>query len=117
MHPSLAIRSRVLAPSVVLSILVAACGGSDGTGPVRAASVVIQPDSITLEVGATHQLAASVRDGKGVALTERAVVWGSADGATASVSPTGLVTARGPGRVIISAVSYTHLTLPTICSV
>ncbi|HWM15267.1 MAG TPA: Ig-like domain-containing protein, partial [Microbacterium sp.] len=105
MRPPLAIRNLTRALGAVLSILVAACGGNEGTGPVAAASVIIQPDSVSLSVGATHQLAASVRDKKGGVLIGRTVAWSTADGATASVSSTGLVTAVSAGRAVISATS------------
>jgi hypothetical protein len=104
MQPSLAIRTLTSALLAVLSIVVAACG-NEATGPAPAASVIIQPDSISLTVGATRQLAASVRDRKGGVLTGRPVVWSTGNGGMASVSAAGLVTAVSPGRAVIAATS------------
>lgn len=60
-----------------------------------------QADTLSLSPGATRQLTASVRPA-GQVLT-----WSSSDDAVATVSPTGLVTAVGPGNAAITAsVSY-----------
>ena len=93
-------------PGLVIGTLllgtIAACGG-DGTGPVTAASVLVQPDSISLLVGGTRQLAASALDKDGGALTGRSIAWSTAHGALVTVSPTGMVSALAPGRAVIAA--------------
>ncbi len=71
--------------------------------PVAVASVVVAPDTATLVVGATRQLAATARDAAGNTLTGRAVTWSSADSAIARVSATGLVTAVRTGTARITA--------------
>ena len=104
--PSSLLPPRLSAALVAaFTILVAACGGNEGTGPVPAASVAILPDSITLLVGGSQQLAATVRDRNGVTLVGRAVSWSSADGGMAAVTTAGVVTGVAAGRVVISATS------------
>jgi uncharacterized protein YjdB len=90
------------AGTIVLALVVGSCS-DDSTGPLAPATVAIEPDSITLTVGASQQLAATVRDRKGTALTGRSIQWGTPNGAFASVSATGLVTAHAAGRAVISA--------------
>ena len=97
--------SARLACLTLLGIALMSCGGADGTGPLSPAMVTIQPDSFNLTVGSARQLAATVHDRKGVLLTGHAITWSTANDAIASVSPTGFVTARAPGRAVISATS------------
>jgi hypothetical protein len=103
MRPSPAIRTAASAIAAVLSIAVGSCRGDESTGPLAPASVAIQPDSISLFVGATRQLAVSVRDRKGTLIPGRAVAWTTGNDAAASVSPAGLVTAVAVGRAVIAA--------------
>ncbi len=74
-----------------------------GCRPV--ASVSISPDAVTLYVGETLQLEASLRDRLGYTITNRAVTWESADATVATVSSTGFATALRAGQVEISATS------------
>ncbi|HEX5869866.1 MAG TPA: Ig-like domain-containing protein, partial [Longimicrobium sp.] len=73
--------------------------------PIPIASVSVSPDTATLTVGTTRQLAAVGRDASGGVLTGRLVAWASADSMIAKVSPTGVVTARAAGSVVITATS------------
>ena len=73
--------------------------------PVPAASVTVDPAAGTLYTGQTLQLAATMKDSTGAVLTGRAAEWTTSDPAKATVSATGLVTARGAGTVAITAAS------------
>ena len=74
-----------------------------GKEPV--ASVTVEPVSAEIEVGATAQLTATVRDAGGNELTDRAVNWSSSDEAVATVDVTGLVTGVAAGSATITATS------------
>ena len=71
---------------------------------VPAASVTVSPPSLTLAIGDTSRLSATVRDASNAILTDRAVVWSSSNAAVATVSATGLVTALTAGSASMSAV-------------
>ena len=73
--------------------------------PEPVATVAVTLGSAALAVGQTTQAAATLRDAAGAVLTGRAVTWASSDAAVASVSPTGLVTARAAGTAAITATS------------
>ena len=87
-----------------------ACG--DGTteptppppDPPRATSLTVTPATAQLTaLGATVQLTAEVRDQNGNVMAGAAVTWSSGDGAVATVSATGLVTAVANGTATITA--------------
>jgi hypothetical protein len=70
------------------------------------ASVTISPRDATLtNIGATHQFTTTVRDGSGNVVTNPGVTWASANTGVATVNSTGLVTARGAGIALITAVA------------
>ncbi|MEO7363768.1 MAG: Ig-like domain-containing protein [Gemmatimonadaceae bacterium] len=70
------------------------------------AAVTITPGTAQVTVGgATSQLTAVARDANGVALSGRAIIWGTSNVAIASVTQTGVVTGVAPGAVTISATS------------
>ncbi|MEZ4455196.1 MAG: Ig-like domain-containing protein [Gemmatimonadales bacterium] len=70
------------------------------------ASVSVAPTAATLVgIGATKQLAATVKDAAGTAVGGAPVTWSSADPAVATVSASGLVTAQALGTTNISAVA------------
>jgi hypothetical protein len=73
--------------------------------PVPVASVTVSPPTSSLQVGATVQLSATMRDASGNILNGRAVVWSSSDSALASVSGNGLVTTLNAGNAQITATS------------
>ena len=66
-------------------------------------SIVLSPVDVFLEVGATLQFTATVRDVRDVALTGIPVVWQSDDAAIATVSATGLVTGVADDTTVITA--------------
>lgn len=74
--------------------------------PAAVATVTITPATGTLIVATTRQLAATLKDARGVTLTNRPVTWTSTDPTTVSVSSSGLVTAiKLGGPVTITAAS------------
>jgi len=99
---------RACAAVLAVGTLLAACKDGTGSGkpkPAPVASVAVSgaPEDF-LVLGTTVQLSATPRDaaGKTVAAT---VTWTSSDSTVASVSASGLVTARHPGNVTINAES------------
>ena len=101
-------------------VILAGCGGGD-SGPTSptpstptptptpppapvATSITVTPSSHTLAtIGATVQLAATVRDQNNNPMTGQAVTWSSANMAVVTVSGTGLVTAVSNGTAQITA--------------
>jgi len=79
-------------------------GGSSITVAEPVAAVTVSPASTTLPAGSKQQLTATTTDANNNVLTGRAVTW-SSDNASASVDPSGLVTAISPGTATISATS------------
>jgi trimeric autotransporter adhesin len=88
--------------------LAASCGGTitsaDQTTP-DVAEVVVAPQTATVIVGNTLPLQATVRDASGQALTGPTVVWSVRDPSIATVSATGVLTARAVGSTEIAASS------------
>jgi alpha-tubulin suppressor-like RCC1 family protein len=91
--------------------ITAASEGKSGTAvvdvkPVPASSVVITPDSTTIQLGATVTLTAQVKDDQGAVLADRAVRWSSASPAVVSIdSITGVAKALAGGSTLITATS------------
>ncbi len=67
------------------------------------ATVTVAPASAQLILGTTQQLTATLRDGTGLVLLDRAVTWNSSNTALATVSSNGLVTTLAAGAVTITA--------------
>jgi outer membrane protein OmpA-like peptidoglycan-associated protein len=75
-------------------------------GRKAVANVAVSPRVVTLaSLGATQQLSASPNDRGGTRLEGRLVTWTSSNGQVATVSSTGMVTARGNGSATITAAS------------
>jgi len=70
---------------------------------IPVATVTISPLQASLREGGTIQLRATVQDSAGTTVTDRPLEWVSSDLSKATVSSTGLVSARAPGNVFISA--------------
>ena len=89
--------------------LTAGVGGCGGDGPTGAppetpvGSVVVSPDSITIDKGDTVRLTATVRDRFGDVLPDREVTWKSSDTTVAPVDDRGLLNARKAGFAIVRA--------------
>ena len=73
--------------------------------PAPVASVTISPQTASVNVGATVQLVATLRDAEGNVLTGRAISWSSSSGAIAMVAGTGLVTGVLGGVTTVTATS------------
>ncbi|MCU0647593.1 MAG: Ig-like domain-containing protein [Gemmatimonadaceae bacterium] len=89
------------------SVGVGMTGSVSGTTTFRVSSRVVlrlaPVDNATLNAGESRVLSASVLGGS--SSTSRAVRWSSSNPTIATVSETGVVTAVGAGRVMISAVA------------
>src|SRR5689334_10346132 len=88
-----------------LVALIGACGGAAPSGPAPVASISVSPTSLSLKVGDSQTLTASLTDAKGVALTGRAITWSVADLTVAQISATGTLTAVAPGQTSVTATS------------
>ncbi len=92
-----------------LSLVLAACEGSDSpTQPLApvATSVTLWTTTVTFSsLGATQQLAATVKDQYGQALSGATITWTSSNVQVASVSSSGVVTSVGNGTATITATS------------
>jgi uncharacterized protein YjdB len=71
--------------------------------PAGVTRVRIEPDSLVMRPGAVAELAAVALDGRGVALTGRAVAWVSSDTTVAKVAATGTITAVAAGSARVTA--------------
>ena len=93
----------------VLTLLAVSCGGDDlPTEPETPAATTVDLSSSALSftsLGASEQVAATVKDQNAVLMSEATVTWTSADEAIATVSSTGLVTSVGNGSATITATS------------
>jgi uncharacterized protein YjdB len=91
--------------------ITATSEGKSGTASVTVtvvpvATVTVTPTPSTINVAATVQLAAALKDAGANVLTGRVVTWGSSNTALATVSSTGLVTGvAAGGPVTITATS------------
>ena len=90
--------------SALLFSVAVACGGT--TAPDTAggtAVVVLTPTSSSLSVGSTLPLQVQVKDAAGNIIANVPIFWSSEDTAIATVSASGVVTAKALGTVQISA--------------
>jgi uncharacterized protein YjdB len=105
-----AANGTVTGKSLGMTQIAASAGGRSGTAqitvvPVGVASVRVTPGHVPLLVGQTSQLDADALDASGQVLQGRVVAFSSNNPAVATVSATGLVTARAPGGAIVVATS------------
>src|SRR5206468_1084419 len=85
--------------------ITATSEGQSGTASVMVAlvpvaTVDVSPSTATIQVGATVQLTATMKDANGNTLTGRTVTWETADANIATVDANGLVTAQNVGGPI-----------------
>lgn len=73
--------------------------------PTPVASVTVSPATVSLAVGATATLSATVRDASGGTLSGRTVTWSTSASQVATVSSNGVVTAVAAGTATITATS------------
>jgi len=97
----------LIAAAVSATLWAYACGDGTTEPPPyfpEPTTVTLSPATTELTaLGATVQLSAEVRDQNGQAMAGAAVTWSSGDGAVATVSATGLVTAVANGTATITA--------------
>jgi uncharacterized protein YjdB len=90
--------------AAALAALVSCSDVADPSAPlVPVALVDVEPEAVLLQPGDTIRLQATARSSNGSILHGRAVTWSSGDTLTATVSATGLVTARRAGAANIAA--------------
>jgi plastocyanin len=99
---------NAVVPSVVLTIVFAACGGDGGTQPPPPpvfTSLAVSPTNPALVDGDVLQLVATPRDQNGTAMTGLAgsATFALTSGDAVSVSGTGVVTARKAGAAVVTA--------------
>lgn len=80
---------------------VTSCSGSVQT--VQVSSVTVTPSPVSLSANETAQLLATPKDVNGTALAGKTISWTSSNSAVATVSSTGLVTAKSSGTATITA--------------
>jgi uncharacterized protein YjdB len=73
--------------------------------PADIFAITVLPDVRAVSDGTVRQYHALVSDVRGYTLTDRLITWASSDTAVAVVAPNGLVSARIPGGVLITAKS------------
>ncbi len=71
--------------------------------PVPVASVEVSPFTVTLTPSQTQQFTATARDAAGNLLTGRAITWASSETSVATVTNTGLLTAKTLGSSTLTA--------------
>lgn len=95
---------RALTAALVLAAL--ACGGDGVSEPSNGVAVVeLTPAQQQLTVGGGFTITATVRDGRGNALTNAPIQWSSTDEAVATVSQSGVVHAVAEGMASVRAAS------------
>jgi hypothetical protein len=99
----------VTARAVGTALIVALSGGVADTATITVrqvpASIELNTTSVTLLVGDSQQLQATVSDAGGTAITGAAVSWTSSTPSVATVSSSGLVTAVAAGTAVVTATS------------
>ena len=101
--------TRRLAITIALSCATLptfGCGGrDDATAPAAGSISVVELSqrTLTLGVGSSAPLEVAVRDAAGNVLPSGGVYWSSSDATVATVSPSGVVTARKVGTAQIAA--------------
>jgi len=91
---------------VALIAVAVAAGCSDPVSPrvePWVASIIVTPDSLSIGIGRTLQMTATIHDLVGAVIRGRPVAWSTSDSSLATVSDSGLVTAREAGQVVVTA--------------
>ena len=94
------IARAALQVAVLYGLAVSAAAAA---GAQQAASIAIEPASLTLEVGETAQLTANVMDGAGNPVPDARVVFFSGNRRALTVTPSGRVSANQPGEHEVTA--------------
>lgn len=98
-------RSYSLLAIAYCSAALFACGGGGGLGPPSTSSVTVSPAVVSVLIGDTVALSATVADAEGTTLPDRAISWASAEQAIATISRSGVVTGIAAGSTEVSATS------------
>jgi uncharacterized protein YjdB len=96
--------SRLVAAAITTLAFACAPEAAGPGGSVE--TVLIAPSTATVSVGASLTLSAEVRTANGSLLTGQRVSWSSENPAVAEVSPSGVVTGRKVGSVLIAASAW-----------
>ncbi len=107
-HP---LATRIVGLALVALVLTA-CGGGSGVPTPSGGDLAVTPADVTLGVGATRALDATL-DGA----PTTAIGWATANAAVASVDATGRVTGVGEGTTTVTATSTADATLQGTASV
>ncbi len=90
----------------VATLAISACEGDPaGLRALPGVTITVTPDALSLPVGASTPLKATVQSLNGDTLTGRAILWSSSAPAIVEVSPHGVVTALAPGVASVGAYS------------
>jgi hypothetical protein len=99
---------------VIFAAALLACGGGETTEPAPPpppapvpTSVQLSTATVTLRIGETSQLAATVLDQHGAAMAGQTVAWASSDTTKITVTTAGLTRGVRPGTATITASSGT----------
>jgi hypothetical protein len=98
-------RARLAVAALALTAAAGACGGELALPPEPVASLTVTPDTLTLVVGDSRKLTATLLNRAGSPLTGRPVEWSSSDTALARVDGDGVVTGIAAGFVFVTATS------------
>ena len=92
-------------PALLISFLALTTCGKDSTGPSEGGveSIVVNPPTSTVAIGASVGLSAQILDAEGNAVSDRSVHWASQDENIATVSEDGVVVGRRIGAVQVAA--------------
>lgn len=101
--PATLSRSRALALALLAPVLLAGCTAEELNAITNPASVVVTPDSVSIDQGANATVSAMPYLASGAPLAGYLIVWSSADTTVATVSHSGIVTGMQPGSTVISA--------------
>jgi trimeric autotransporter adhesin len=92
--------------------ITASSGGASGTATITVTlvpvgKVVVDPDAVALTIGQTQQLAVTLEDSAGNALSPdgRTVTWSTTNAGVVAVNTAGLATAAGSGAAVVKATS------------
>lgn len=86
--------------------ITAICEGINGTAqitviPAHVASLIISTSSITIEVGESKQLFATLKDSYNNIITDRTIIWSTSNEGVATVSSSGIVTGKSEGGPVV----------------
>ncbi|HET8712066.1 MAG TPA: Ig-like domain-containing protein [Gemmatimonadales bacterium] len=78
------------------------------TTPVPVSAVTVSPGTLTLAVGDTTRLRATLSEASGSVVVGRLIEWSTSDAGVVTVLATGAIRAVGPGTATITATSEEH---------